>query len=451
MKKFKLKTLCWNAGIKKEQGFSSIEILSLLILMPLMTLKSVHSLYQSAYKETTQMHKDTIYRFMNSEKYSWRKLLYAVAKKYKELVNPKNEIVENSAFIIDDTTDQRVGYKMENVTRIFDHTVRKTVYGFKHLVLAYFDGKTTTPIDYATHTEKKLDSKHRKKQFNKEVTKNSNGAKRRKETTTSKIDNTIVMVKRAVKNGFLPKYVLVDSWFTSLNFIQEIRSIKNGAMHIIAGIRNDRRKYTHNGELFNANQIIKNLKQTSKEKRNRSMNIRYFDAVVHYEGVGDVNLVICRYPFQKKYRVFISTDTTLAFTEMMKIYGIRWTIEVMFKELKQHLNLGKCQSRDFDAQIASVTISLILYTLLSYVKRMESYETMGELFRIIGHDMQEKTLAERLWQLFEELLTLVIDVIAVKGAIDIATLKQTEEYCFIKDLFASSFLANQLDSFYKSA
>jgi hypothetical protein len=388
---------------------------------------------------------------MNNEKLPWRKLLYLVAKKYKELVNGENEIAENAAFIIDDTTDQRVGYKMENITRVFDHTVRKSTYGFKHLVLAYFDGKTTTPIDYATHTEKKLDRKHQKKQFSKAVKKNSNGAKRRKETTTSKIENTILMVRRAVKNGFLPKYVLVDSWFTSLDFIQQIRGMKGGAMHIIAGIRNDKRKYTHNGELFNASQIIQNLKQISKEKRNRSMNIRYFEAVVHYKGVGNVKLVICRYPFQKKYRIFISTDTTLAFTEMMKIYGIRWTIEVMFEELKQYLNLGKCQSRDFDAQIANVTISLILYTFLTYVKRMESYETMGELFRLIGDDMCEKSLAERLWLLLEELLSLIIDVIAAKGVINIATLKQTMEYCFIKETFASSFLCNQLDSLYKSA
>ena len=39
----------------------------------------------------------------------------------------------------------------------------------------------------------------------------------------------------------------------------------------------------------------------------------------------------------------------------MEIYSIRWTIEVFFREAKQQLGLGKCKSRDFDAQIASIT------------------------------------------------------------------------------------------------
>jgi len=66
------------------------------------------------------------------------------------------------------------------------------------------------------------------------------------------------------------------------------------------------------------------------------------------------------------------------------------TIEVMFRELKQHLQLGKCQSRDFDAQIASVTISMILYIFLSYFRRMNAYESIGGLFELIKDDICEK-------------------------------------------------------------
>ena len=44
-----------------------------------------------------------------------------------------------SAFIIDDTTDARVGRHLENVSYVFDHVIRKTRLGFKDLVLGYFD------------------------------------------------------------------------------------------------------------------------------------------------------------------------------------------------------------------------------------------------------------------------------------------------------------------------
>jgi len=59
----------------------------------------------------------------------------------------------------------------------------------------------------------------------------------------------------------------------------------------------------------------------------------------------------------------------------MEIYSIRWSIEVFFKEAKQHLGLCNCQSRDFDAQIANVTISCILYIFLAYYRRINDYET----------------------------------------------------------------------------
>jgi len=41
---------------------------------------------------------------------------------------------------------------------------------------------------------------------------------------------------------------------------------------------------------------------------------------------------------------------------MMEIYTVLWTIAVFFKEMKQPLRLGRCQSRDFYAQIARVPV-----------------------------------------------------------------------------------------------
>ena len=453
MKKFNFKTICWKAGAIKGNGYSVSEIITLLIMFPLMLLKSVNALYKSEFQKVTNMKKDTIYRLKNNERIPWRSLLYGVAKKFQELVNPHKEVATNSAFIIDDTIDERVGYKIENITLVHNHIAGKkgTKYGFKNLVLGFFDGKSITPLDFSIHTEKALPKKKRKEQFKKECIKNSNGFKRRKEIKQNKIIGAISLIKRAVKNGFLPRYVLVDSWFTSLDFIKTIREIKNGAMHLVGGIRNDFRKYVYKDESLNGKELIKKLSQQGKQKRCRKWNVRYYEVVVHYEGVGDVKLYMCRFPYQKKWRIFISTDISLNFVNMMEIYSIRWTIEVMFKELKQHLQFGKSQSRDFDAQIASYTISMILYTFLSYFRRMNAYETIGGLFDLIKNDMCEKNVAQRLWELFDELLQIVIDVITKSGSVDISTFRTSPEYLYIKDLFEASFLSNQLLGVNKSA
>ena len=81
------------------------------------------------------------------------------------------------------------------------------------------------------------------------------------------------------------------------------------------------------------------------------------------------------------WKLFLTTDMKLTFIQMIKIYQIRWTIEVFFKESKQLLGLGKTQSNDFDAQIASITIASIQYILLMIRLRFEEYESMGQIFR----------------------------------------------------------------------
>ena len=83
---------------------------------------------------------------------------------------------------------------------------------------------------------------------------------------------------------------------------------------------------------------------------------------------------------------------------------IRWTVEVFFKEAKQLLGLGRCQSNDFDAQIADTTITMIQHILLTLMFRFEHYETKGALFSHIREGIIESRLNERLWGLFIELI-----------------------------------------------
>lgn len=450
MKEFKFKTLIHHAGLSKACGFSITSILTLLIMLPLMALENVHQFYKSAYAKDEVMQKDTIYRLKNSEHYSWRSLLYKVAKAYRNLVEPtacdNNGEEKITALIIDDTMDQRVGYKMENISHVFDHVLRKTFYGFKILTLIFFDGVSSHPLDFTIHTEKKLAIKKRRKQYKKDVDPKSHGGKRRKEAATTKSMQAMIMIKRAIKHGFTAKYVLCDSWFTSEALIQTVRSVAKGAMHLIAGVPNGTRKYEYAGGFFNAKEIIALLKKEGKEHRCRKWNTRYMEAIVQYKDAGAVKLFMSRYPGQKKWRVFITTDTSLSYIKMVEVYTIRWTIEVLFRECKQHLLLGKCQSRDFDAQIASVTITFILYTFLAYMKRKQDYTTLGEALLFIQHDVCEKNLAQRLFELFETLLELAINAIAENGSMDIAQFKTSAEYRLIKETFASSFLFEQIGS-----
>ena len=106
----------------------------------------------------------------------------------------------------------------------------------------------------------------------------------------------------------------------------------------------------------------------------------------------------------------LTTNLKLNFAEMMDIYKIRWSIEVFFKECKQYLMLGKNQSTNFDAQIASLTITMITHTVLTLEKRFNSYQTMGELFRKTQKQLFEFTLWERLNVVILEIINLLMEL-----------------------------------------
>ena len=451
MQTFKLHSIVRHTRFEKQEGYPVTEVLALLIMLPLMMLSGVNGFFHSEFQTITTMKKDTLYRLKNQERVPWRTILYGIAKRFQQIVNPNKTVAAHAAFILDDTTDRRVGRHLENVSYVFDHVLGKTVLGFKHLVLGFFDGTTFIPLDFSIHAEKRLPGRKRQQQYRKICHPGSPGAIRRKECAGDKITQAIAMVQRAVKHGFQAHYVLADSWFGSKGFIQAIRQIKNGALHVVCGVRKDKRQYRYQGTHVNAQSLLAILKDAGNAKRCRKLNTRYYEVVVHYDEIGEVKLYVCRFPYQKQWRVFLSTDTTLSFVAMMEIYATRWTIEVFFKEMKQQLRLGQCQSRDFDAQIAHVTICCILYIFLAYFRRVHAYAPLGALFEAMASELVEKNLAERLWALFEELLEAVVHSIAESGAVDLSRFKRSPEYATLKALFAESFLGHQLQSLNQTA
>jgi hypothetical protein len=64
---------------------------------------------------------------------------------------------------------------------------------------------------------------------------------------------------------------------------------------------------------MNAKDLLSTLRKEGKEKRCRKRNTRYFEVIAGYEGLEEVKLYFCRFPYQKKWRLFLSTDISLSF------------------------------------------------------------------------------------------------------------------------------------------
>ncbi len=410
--------LCRSLGVCKLMGYSLPSLVVTMMMFPLMLVKTVRGFITSNFR-LTKARKDAFFRILNNEKMDWRKMLITAAKQFLSMTPEVDSAPTPTCGIIDDTTLTKTGEKIEGIGRIFDHCLRKCVLGFKCQVYSFWDGKSIYPLDFTLHAEvgrnrKRpfgMTKKKLKERFNKSRSAKSHGSKRFKELTVDKISAALAVIKRAAKHGFVPQYLLADSWYASEKFICGVRKIKQGAIHFLGRVRLDKRRYDYQGEKYNAQELKRVLK--SKSKRCRKLKATYIEAVVEYKDVGKVKLFFSRYSHHGKWRLTLTTDRSLSYVKAMEIYSVRWSIETLFKECKQHLNLGKCQSNDFDAQIAETTLSLVLFTMLSFYKRIHSYETMGILFAKLKDQLIEATIAERLWLLLTRVLLKLVELFEI--------------------------------------
>src|SRR5680860_1273138 len=125
--------------------------------------------------------------------------------------------------------------------------------------------------------------------------------------------------------------------------------------------------------------------------------------------------------------MLITTDKKLGFIKAMKYYQIRWSIEVFFRDCKQNMGLNKCQSIDFDAYIASISICFMNYIVLSLRKRFDDYETLGELFHHLKEGFLEATIIEKIWLFLDELCKSILVELGVDRDIFIRKLIENEK------------------------
>ena len=364
-------------GLEKQQGVSALQLIISLCLFRF-NGESIFGMYRKDFHSLVETGKNCYYRMMGRETMDWRILLLRMCVRFFAILRKEHaeETEQPRCFIIDDTTLEKTGVSIEGISRVFDHVKHKCVLGFKELILAYFDGRTTIPVDFSLHREKGkekncgLSDEEREGQFSKQRDENNPDHVRYKELDMKKTDCAVAMMRRAWKAGLRAAYALCDSWFTIEEFIHAVRSIGDGSMHFLGMGKMD--------------------------------NKRYY-----------VRVFFIKYGNNQNWNIIITTDMTMNIKKCFETYQIRWSIEVLAKESKQYLGLGRYQGRDFDGQIADCTLCHMTYIALALDKRLNDYETMGALFEQQRADLMALTLWQRLLAIIKHLLEVLADMLGV--------------------------------------
>ena len=224
-----------NLKFEKAQGYTLASLFISLLIMRLWG-KTIASATSNHFHGLCAVSKNTLYRALLNARIDWRMLLTKITLRFHAILREHqvNTDEHDTCAILDDTTFQKSGIRIEGVSKVFDHVTHNFIYGMKCLTLALSDGKSCYPIDFSLHREKGkkkdygLTLKQRKEQFKEKRNAKNPDYARKAECDESKLEMAKRMLCHAVEHGINFKYVLADSWFTCESLIQVVRELCGG-------------------------------------------------------------------------------------------------------------------------------------------------------------------------------------------------------------------------------
>lgn len=407
-------------NIKKKDGYHAGHLLFILTLLPLLKIDTVHSFCLKKWYHWSTSKKDSFYRFKQSN-YRWRTFMYKVIDKISSTLKFGQHALDDRYFVIDDTVITKRGRDIENVSFIHDHNLGRSVLGFCIVTLGLFTGQNFYPIDFAYRFGKK---RHPKSPDEKIGDPRSISGQRSYEAKhKTKLELSLEMIQSAFDRGIRAGYVLFDSWYGWPVLINAIRNI-NDDLHVICRLKDSKVLYEYNGKTYRLSELYQKMK--SRFKKDSRTELLLKRVTVKYPGSHEDAVIVFSKGYHEpeddtvkgkkktkepKWVAFLSTNTRLHASTIIKKYTKRWTVEVCFKETKQLLGLAKEQSNDFNAQVFATTLSFLRYNLLNFLNENEGLATKGNLFQQMIDETATITYAERLWDFFRGLFNVTISKI----------------------------------------
>ncbi len=399
------------AGFKKKFGFTCAYLFRLVFVL-LFHQKNWFRLLESNKGETFPG-KDAVYRFLNHSGYAWRRFLLSLSSEIVQRVKNLTSDRRETAFIIDDSMFERNRSKaVEMLARFKDHATGAFYKGFRMLTMGWSDGHSFIPMDFALLSSAKSGING----MTEGIDKRSTGYKRRQEALLSAPQVIAAMLDRAIQSGVSASFVLMDSWFTHAPLIQEV--MRRG-LHVIGMVKNDNKRYMVGGEKL----CLKALYAAAPRVEAKNRNILRLIRTELVPGI-PVTVVFVRHRSKKnEWLAILSTDLTLSAQEIIKIYGMRWEIEVFFKCAKSLLCLQKeFQGRSYDLLVSHTTIVFSRYILLAWQYRQSTDQrSFGGLFYLLCDEVGTLDWAVALQQLVN-----LINEIATKAGKRISSLIQRQ-------------------------
>ncbi len=404
-KNFELPALARICGFCKIKRFPCVEILFFMIEC-IFTGKNLSEIDANG---SLPCNRSTYYRFLANPNFNWRRLLLMFALKIRIIfMNLSDSPDKTDVLIVDDTLyERRRSKKVELLSRKHDHNKNYSVLGFEMLTIGWSDGRSFLPLIFSLLSSQLV--KHRLCEANTSFDRRTIAGKLRSEAVSGKPTVLLSLLATLKSAGVKTSHILFDSWFSSRKLLEKLIDMK---FRPICMVKEWKAAYfTYEGNSVTIRQLYSQVKDSLRFDKTEDGRLGSVLVGLGTDEKGKPRLgrviFVRRRGKGRAWLALLTTDTFITDAEAVRLYGVRWSIEVFFKVCKSVLKLAKeYQVRSYDALVGQASLVMLRYVMLSHENRISRDErSLGELFRFLCEELADLTFLEAMKLLFSLLKT----------------------------------------------
>ena len=291
----------------------------------------------------------TARNILNDGRINWQKLLCLVAIKMILILTPFIDQRRRLALIVDDTLIERAySTKTELLAKIYDHDQHRYSTGYRNLTIGWSDGNTFLPVNCALMSTRKKTNLVGSKSS---ITDQRTIAGQRRSQAQRKMNEVVLeLISQALRLGVTAKYVLFDSWYSSLQMFWHLKEL--GLESVAMLKRSSKVYYRYRGR----NYSIKALYQRLLNSKRPAGQSYLYSSIVEANFQGQV-----------------------------------FPVKIVF------VAKNKSQIQSYDGQVAQITVTAMTYILLAWQERLNKDDrTLGDLFYLMNDSLPEVKFIEAL-------------------------------------------------------
>jgi hypothetical protein len=180
---------------------------------------------------------------------------------------------------------------------------------------------------------------------------------------TGILNLTLNLLKLGRQANLRAENAVFDRWFFVPWFIQAV--LKLGFNRVVikakAGF-----SYTYQGQTYDLPDLWKLLnEQDFKPHQRQGQTYWLASLLVDLKGVGAVKLVFVRQPMRRRQglleSVLMCTDADYPAPDVLRVYLLRWRIEVFYREVKQNHRFGQFHAQTMETNYGQTLLSSVAY------------------------------------------------------------------------------------------